>query len=319
LAKAPVIVLKDTGVTLKTVLASLAEGATTAEILADFPTLSEEDVRAIAFAAASAQEDLPSTETPVCEHLDLRKKRREPRRHDANGLPRLSVQGDRFADDRRAPAEPRLPQLQRPGGVVAAPPASASRERFGEHIPPIPMKPAHDGTAQKGETSMKNRISNGIAVMAVAMIAICAAAPEAFGQNMQASNLTLKKTYVVTHTTPTLIYGQNWGGSVLFASGTIVTCPKGANCFLKVDVTLQASVSPGESLFLYGRVDYNDSAPQVAQVISGVIPNGFSETRSYSWFFEVPQGDHVVDVLTWTLNDLGATMERGSLTISVFR
>jgi len=159
------------------------------------------------------------------------------------------------------------------------------------------MKPAHDGTAQKGETSMKNRISNGIAVMAVAMIAICAAAPEAFGQNMQASNLTLKKTYVVTHTTPTWIYGQNWGGSVIIApSGMIVNCPKGANCFLKVDVTLQASVSPGESLSLYSRVDYNDSAPQVAQVISGVIPNGFSETRSYSWFFEVPQGDHVVDV-----------------------
>jgi uncharacterized protein (DUF433 family) len=59
-------VLKGTRVTLKTVLASLAEGATTAEILADFPTLTEEDVRAaIAFAAASAQEDLPLFETPV--------------------------------------------------------------------------------------------------------------------------------------------------------------------------------------------------------------------------------------------------------------
>jgi uncharacterized protein (DUF433 family) len=59
-------VFKGTRVTLKTVLASLAEGATTAEILADFPTLSEEDVRAaIAFAAASAQEDLPLVETPV--------------------------------------------------------------------------------------------------------------------------------------------------------------------------------------------------------------------------------------------------------------
>jgi len=59
-------VLKGTRVTLKTVLASLAEGATTAEILADFPTLSEEDVRAaIAFAAASAQEDLPLAEIPV--------------------------------------------------------------------------------------------------------------------------------------------------------------------------------------------------------------------------------------------------------------
>ena len=59
-------VLKGTRVTLKTVLASLAEGATTADILADFPTLSEEDVRAaIAFAAASAQEDLPLVETPV--------------------------------------------------------------------------------------------------------------------------------------------------------------------------------------------------------------------------------------------------------------
>ena len=59
-------VLRGTRVTLRTVLASLAEGATTAEILADFPTLIEEDVRAaIAFAAASAQEDLPLAEIPV--------------------------------------------------------------------------------------------------------------------------------------------------------------------------------------------------------------------------------------------------------------
>jgi uncharacterized protein (DUF433 family) len=53
-------VLKGTRVTLRTVLASLAERAKTAEILKDFPTLTETDVRAaIAFAAASAQEDLP--------------------------------------------------------------------------------------------------------------------------------------------------------------------------------------------------------------------------------------------------------------------
>ena len=53
-------VIKGTRVPLRTVLASLAEGATTAAILADFPTLSEEDVRAaIALAATSAQEDLP--------------------------------------------------------------------------------------------------------------------------------------------------------------------------------------------------------------------------------------------------------------------
>ncbi|MCC6589540.1 MAG: DUF433 domain-containing protein [Bryobacterales bacterium] len=59
-------VLKGTRVTLRTVLASLAEGATIAEILADFPSLSEEDVRAvIAFAAQSAQEDLPVAELPV--------------------------------------------------------------------------------------------------------------------------------------------------------------------------------------------------------------------------------------------------------------
>ena len=59
-------VLRGTRVTLRTVLASLAEGATITEILADFPTLTEEDVRAaIAFAAASAQEDLPPAEIPV--------------------------------------------------------------------------------------------------------------------------------------------------------------------------------------------------------------------------------------------------------------
>jgi uncharacterized protein (DUF433 family) len=51
---------KSTRVTLRTVLASLAEGAIPTEILADFPTLSEDDVwAAIAFAAVSAQEDLP--------------------------------------------------------------------------------------------------------------------------------------------------------------------------------------------------------------------------------------------------------------------
>ena len=59
-------VIKGTRVTLRTVLASLAEGATTVEILADFPTLTEDDVRAtIAFAATSAQEDLPIAEVPV--------------------------------------------------------------------------------------------------------------------------------------------------------------------------------------------------------------------------------------------------------------
>jgi uncharacterized protein (DUF433 family) len=51
-------VFRGTRVTLKTVLASLAEGATTAEILADFPTLSEADVRvAMAVARPSAREN----------------------------------------------------------------------------------------------------------------------------------------------------------------------------------------------------------------------------------------------------------------------
>lgn len=59
-------VMRGTRVTLRTILASLAEGATAGEILADFPTLCEEDVRAaIAFAAASAQEDLPALTVPV--------------------------------------------------------------------------------------------------------------------------------------------------------------------------------------------------------------------------------------------------------------
>jgi uncharacterized protein (DUF433 family) len=53
-------VFKGTRVSLRTVLASLAEGDTIEQILADFPTLTPEDLRsAIAFAAASAQEDLP--------------------------------------------------------------------------------------------------------------------------------------------------------------------------------------------------------------------------------------------------------------------
>jgi len=58
-------VLKGTRVTLRTVLASLAEGATVQEVLEDFPTLTEDDVRAaIAFAAASARGDIPLPEIP---------------------------------------------------------------------------------------------------------------------------------------------------------------------------------------------------------------------------------------------------------------
>ncbi len=58
-------VVKGTRVTVRTILASLAEGATIQEILADFPTLTERDVRAmIAFAAASAEEDLPVPSIP---------------------------------------------------------------------------------------------------------------------------------------------------------------------------------------------------------------------------------------------------------------
>jgi len=49
-------VFKGTRVTLRTVLASLAAGDPVDAILADFPTLKSEDVRAaIAFAAASAE------------------------------------------------------------------------------------------------------------------------------------------------------------------------------------------------------------------------------------------------------------------------
>jgi uncharacterized protein (DUF433 family) len=59
-------VIKGTRVTLRTILASLAEGARIEEILKDFPTLSEEDVRAvIAFAAISAEEDLPLQSVPA--------------------------------------------------------------------------------------------------------------------------------------------------------------------------------------------------------------------------------------------------------------
>lgn len=52
--------------TVRTVLASLAEGLTVEEIVREFPTLDEVSVRAIiAFAAVSAEEDLPIPGTPT--------------------------------------------------------------------------------------------------------------------------------------------------------------------------------------------------------------------------------------------------------------
>lgn len=72
-------VLKGTRVPLRTVLASVAEDATTEEILQDFPTLTEDHVRAaIAFAAASAAEDLAVPGVP-----NLNDRERPPRELEA--------------------------------------------------------------------------------------------------------------------------------------------------------------------------------------------------------------------------------------------
>ena len=58
-------VFRGTRVTLRTVLASLANGDSAEDILADFPSLTAEDIQAaIAFAAASAEEDLPVPPVP---------------------------------------------------------------------------------------------------------------------------------------------------------------------------------------------------------------------------------------------------------------
>jgi uncharacterized protein (DUF433 family) len=59
-------VVKGTRVTIRTILASLAEGDTIQDILTDFPTLTDKDVRAvIAFAAAAAEDDLPIPAAPA--------------------------------------------------------------------------------------------------------------------------------------------------------------------------------------------------------------------------------------------------------------
>lgn len=60
------LVVKGTRVTVRTLLASLAEGASAEEIRADFPTVTAEALRAVvAFAAASAEEDVPLSPVPA--------------------------------------------------------------------------------------------------------------------------------------------------------------------------------------------------------------------------------------------------------------
>jgi uncharacterized protein (DUF433 family) len=59
-------VFRGSRVTLRTVLASLADGDSVEQIVKSFPTITEQQVKAaIAFAAASAQEDLPLPEIPA--------------------------------------------------------------------------------------------------------------------------------------------------------------------------------------------------------------------------------------------------------------
>jgi uncharacterized protein (DUF433 family) len=58
-------VIAGTRVTVRTVLATLAEGATIEEILLDFPSLTTADIQAvISFAAASTVDDIPLPPMP---------------------------------------------------------------------------------------------------------------------------------------------------------------------------------------------------------------------------------------------------------------
>lgn len=60
------LLVKGTRVPVRTLLASLAEGATAEEILRDFPTVSPDGLRAVtAFAAASTADDLPTPPLPA--------------------------------------------------------------------------------------------------------------------------------------------------------------------------------------------------------------------------------------------------------------
>jgi uncharacterized protein (DUF433 family) len=53
-------VFRGTRVLLRAVLADLADGASIQDVVKDFPSLTEEQVRAaIAFAAAAARDDMP--------------------------------------------------------------------------------------------------------------------------------------------------------------------------------------------------------------------------------------------------------------------
>jgi uncharacterized protein (DUF433 family) len=65
-------VIRGTRVTLRTLLASLADGDDEAEILEDYPALTRDDLKAvIAFAAASAEEDLPLPDIPRLDDADF--------------------------------------------------------------------------------------------------------------------------------------------------------------------------------------------------------------------------------------------------------
>ena len=58
-------VVSGTRVTVRTLLATLAEGVPISESMVNFPTLTEEQIRGIiAYAADSAREDLPLPATP---------------------------------------------------------------------------------------------------------------------------------------------------------------------------------------------------------------------------------------------------------------
>lgn len=58
-------VIRGSRVTLRTILASLEDGDSIEEILASYPGLTPDDIKAvISFAASSAREDLPLSSTP---------------------------------------------------------------------------------------------------------------------------------------------------------------------------------------------------------------------------------------------------------------
>jgi len=156
-----------------------------------------------------------------------------------------------------------------------------------------------------------------VALVFVGITAIGGRPSTAHAQEQVASDLALRKTYMKTD--DTLFTPPYSFGMFPVFTPTIVTCPGGGTCTVRVEVSADMYVTSGT---IYGLVSVDQQNVQGSVSLITTLPSQhLGGAHTHTWMVGgLAPGDHTIDVNFWFPGVESVTwVSQRTLTISVYK